>query len=422
MAMVQFYTGAKKPTNWNANSFYLFTSDVVDGSITYKAGLYFGNKLLTNNDELVNAIASIEALSDYVGTIPVGEDGKAMAENIVAYINKKTEGIATDAALAELQGALQLLQEAVEALSGRVDTLEGLVGKTNTEGLRKDVADLKQADIALDGRLDTVEEKLANVTSPMDFVGTKTTVPAGDELKDYQKGDVIIVGDLEYVFDGARFVEIGNASANATAISGIQEQLEKAFETDGKTVKKATHAENATNAAQLDGVAADAYAIKDEVVEKLENYELKANLKSAAYSEASAFATSAQGELADSAVQPEDIKDGTAQGTILVGSTAINVGGLQDAAYETKASILAAAKAEAQELDNQVKEDLVGTDNFHETDSEGNEKYPSTIGGAKQYAHDIAVGASAVGVQSAKAYTESEIEKILKYLTWQEIQ
>ena len=39
------------------------------------------------------------------------------------------------------------------------------------------------------------------------------------------------------------------------------------------------------------------------------------------------------------------------------------------------------------------------------------EKYPSTIGGAKQYAHDIAVGASAVGVQSAKTYTESEIEK-----------
>ena len=27
MAMEQFYTGAKKPTVWDSNSFYLFTSD-----------------------------------------------------------------------------------------------------------------------------------------------------------------------------------------------------------------------------------------------------------------------------------------------------------------------------------------------------------------------------------------------------------
>ena len=93
MAMVQFYTGAKKPTNWNANSFYLFTSDVVDGSITYKAGLYFGNKLLTNNDELVNAIASFA--SNIFGDSSMtgfGDQLKGFAQGIVDFSNVIEEG------------------------------------------------------------------------------------------------------------------------------------------------------------------------------------------------------------------------------------------------------------------------------------------------------------------------------------------
>ena len=56
-----------------------------------------------------------------------------------------------------------------------------------------------------------------------------------------------------------------------------------------------------------------------------------AGLKSAAYTEASAYATAAQGALADSAVQT--VVEGTTNGTILVDGTSVAVHGLGSAAY-----------------------------------------------------------------------------------------
>ena len=63
-------------------------------------------------DEAVNAI---DALETYVGTIPNGEDGQPVASDVVAYINKKTEGIATDAALGELQAKVTAAEGAIAA-------------------------------------------------------------------------------------------------------------------------------------------------------------------------------------------------------------------------------------------------------------------------------------------------------------------
>lgn len=65
----------------------------------------------------------------YIGSIPEGAD----ATTIVEYINKKTEGIATDAALAELQTALNNI---LAIVVGTEDT-EGLVDKVeaNTEAI-----------------------------------------------------------------------------------------------------------------------------------------------------------------------------------------------------------------------------------------------------------------------------------------------
>ena len=56
-------------------------------------------------------------------------------------------------------------------------------------------------------------------------------------------------------------------------------------------------------------------------------------LKSAAYTEASDYATAAQGVLADSALQKADIATGTANGTIAVDGSDVAVKGLGSAAY-----------------------------------------------------------------------------------------
>ena len=62
---------------------------------------------------------------------------------------------------------------------------------------------------------------------------------------------------------------------------------------------------------------------------------------------ASNYATNEQGAKADSAVQPEDIVEGTTKGAIHVGETAVPVHGLGTAAYENKEAFDAAGAADA---------------------------------------------------------------------------
>jgi len=74
-------------------------------------------------------------------------------------------------------------------------------------------------------------------------------------------------------------------------------------------------------------------------------------LKSAAYTEASDYATAEQGALADSALQKADIVTGTANGTIAVDGSDVAVKGLGSAAYtEANAYATAAQGTKADEL------------------------------------------------------------------------
>ena len=84
-----------------------------------------------------------------------------------------------------------------------------------------------------------------------------------------------------------------------------------------------------------------------------------AGLKSAAYTEASAYATAAQGALADSALQKADIATGSANGTIAVEGTDVAVAGLKSAAY-TEASDYATA-AQGAKADTALQAVEVGT-------------------------------------------------------------
>ena len=81
----------------------------------------------------------------------------------------------------------------------------------------------------------------------------------------------------------------------------------------------------------------------------MNNNELRAaivGLKSAAFTESSAYATAAQGSKADSALQKESIASGSANGTISVGGADIAVKGLGTAAYTDSDSYDAKGSAE----------------------------------------------------------------------------
>ena len=75
-----------------------------------------GNQLF---DAAGSAAAAEAKVLEYVGTIPNGTDGNPIAESVVAYINKKTDGIATSGNL--------------EALAERVGANEQAIGAINHE-------------------------------------------------------------------------------------------------------------------------------------------------------------------------------------------------------------------------------------------------------------------------------------------------
>lgn len=78
-----------------------------------------------------------DAVRTYVGDIPVDAEGKAIAASVIAYINKKTDGIATE-------GNLEALGARVTTAEGEIDAIqEALEGKSD-EGhkhVRADITD-----------------------------------------------------------------------------------------------------------------------------------------------------------------------------------------------------------------------------------------------------------------------------------------
>ena len=98
-------------------------------------------------------------------------------------------------------------------------------------------------------------------------------------------------------------------------------------------------------------------------------------LGSAAYTDSDAYATAAQGDLADSALQKADITTGTTNGTIKVKGDPVAVYGLGSAAYAATTDFDAAGSASA------VQTALIGSS----TDAAS----ANTIYGAKAYADSV---------------------------------
>lgn len=168
--------------------------------------------------EKVNADA-IKALDTKVGALPEG------SANVIAYVNKKTEGIATDAALSDLQESVRLLGVDVDAIEADYLTsvdyaaLEDLV---TTEASRADKAEkanaaaikavsddyLKGADkTELSGAISTVGGKVDGVIADYLKAADKEELSGAIALKAAQS-------DLE-----------AEVTARTNAVSGLQTQI-----------------------------------------------------------------------------------------------------------------------------------------------------------------------------------------------------
>ena len=106
---------------------------------------------------------AISDLETYVGTIPE----TATATNIVAYVQEKTAGIATDTALEELTGRVATAEGKLTTLTG-ADTVEGSVAKA----LKDAKAYTDEKDTAMDARMDAVEGSVTTLTGEESVAGS----------------------------------------------------------------------------------------------------------------------------------------------------------------------------------------------------------------------------------------------------------
>jgi len=183
--------------------------------------------------EAAKVQGEVDALETYVGTFT-----HDTAKTVVEYINAKTDGIATS-------GNLEALGARVTAVEGDVTTIKAnyLDGDDKTEledkittaqtaadsaqdyaeGVAGDLAtetsERKAADEAQVERIAALEGTIVGLSGAMHFEGVKEALP--ENTTGYEQGDVIIVGNKEYVANGDKFVEFGDATVNAEAITEL---------------------------------------------------------------------------------------------------------------------------------------------------------------------------------------------------------
>ena len=95
---------------------------------------------------------------------------------------------------------------------------------TEVRGLITAEADrAKAAEKANADAIAKLTSDVGNVANIMNFVGAKDEIPADNT--DYENGDVIIVGNQEYVFDGSAWQAFGDASVNGALISALDTRV-----------------------------------------------------------------------------------------------------------------------------------------------------------------------------------------------------
>jgi hypothetical protein len=289
----------------------------------------------------------VDALETYVGVIPNGEDGNPIAASVIAYVNKKTEGIATDAALGELQATVDSHTTAIEKLNGDAETV-GSVANTATT-----IAAAKVAEIvaSADAKYDTLKEIADWILN--DTTGAADMANDIAALQAQMAGiDDTVVAEIAAEIEAALKIDGVEKYALATELSALAARvkiledadldnrvkaLEDKFDGDDSVASLiATAKQEAITAAATDATT------------KAGNAESAA--KAYADGLASNYATAAQGAKADTALQAASITTGSANGAIAVNGTDVAVKGLGSAAY-TEATAYdasgAAATAEA---------------------------------------------------------------------------
>ena len=300
---------------------------------------------------------NVDALDEKVGELP--ED--TTATSVVDYINKKTEGIATDVALGELNSQISGLQTAVQdiqkdylveadktELQGNIDDVDGkvdevagkvatLVGEDTGKSARTIANEELAKQLIAEGAkesLDTLAEIAAWIQShPDDASAMNKAIEDLEALIGVLPEGVTATTVIGYVQE----VVATETSAREEAISELDERLQAVENKFGEGEGNVEAQIAAAKQEAIDTAAGDATTKANQALTDAKAY---------TDSLAGNYATAEQGTLADSALQKEDITTGSANGTIAVDGTDVEVKGLGSAAYADTTAFDAAGVAE----------------------------------------------------------------------------
>lgn len=283
-----------------------------------------------------DAQADVDNLEKLVGTLPEG----TTAATVVEYVNKKTEGIATSGALAELQAQVSEHGTSLATLEGDVNTVGSVSNVATTVAAAKVAEIVAGADKDFDTLKEVADWILSDTTGA---AALQTDVATLKELV----GSTAVATQIANAIDAALKVDGVDKYALASDLTSLATRV-KALEDAGHVTQTAidtalgtakTYAEEKAAAAQS---AAEATAAADAAT-KAGNAE--ANAKAYADGLAANYATKAQGEKADTALQAADIATGSTNGSISVKSVDVAIKGLGSAAYKDETAFDVAGTA-----------------------------------------------------------------------------
>ena len=224
--------------------------------------------------DVTKAIAAAQSKADEAAAAAAAAQSTADSKTTMAEVEAKDYATKTEAqgyanakdeAIADMDAAYKAADSALETkLQGNIDK------KVEQSVYDAKIAELAAADVTLDGkitaeatardnadkaqvaRIEALEGTITGLSGAMHFKGVETAIPEGEALAGYADGDVIIVGEKEYVFNGGAFVEFGDVSAEGDRISALETAIGDA---NGGLVK-----DIADNKAAIEGEAGRAAA------------------------------------------------------------------------------------------------------------------------------------------------------------------
>ncbi len=229
------YDAATRKLTLTAGATYATPGDV-DTKIATKVGEIGDKTVKAYVDDKTSGIASDEALNTLSGRVDTLEGDKTVNGSVDKKIDDAIKALDVEAVTAGTGEVISEVSETDGKVSVTKKTLTAEDIPTLTTAKLSDFASemaKKQDVVAFEGAYDKdtnkaatmadVTDAVAGLSGAMHFKGTETALPT--DVSAYASGDVIIVGNKEYVFDGTSFKELGDESVYAVKGSIVNSDI-----------------------------------------------------------------------------------------------------------------------------------------------------------------------------------------------------